>query len=134
MFWNGHGRKVRSEQIESALALKVVALVDELIANGIEPFAMLYHWDLPQSLQDPGGWEQRDTASADPCDLHGIRQQGGIQRASLPIIPGVNRYCRLAANRRCNTMVTRSQHDHRRAHLHPAVEIDHILIGYADAA
>jgi beta-glucosidase len=40
-------------------------LVDELIANGIEPFATLYHWDLPQALQDSGGgWESRDTSKA----------------------------------------------------------------------
>jgi beta-glucosidase len=37
-------------------------LVTDLHAAGIEPQITLYHWDLPQALQDRGGWEHRDTA------------------------------------------------------------------------
>ena len=37
-------------------------LVEGMLERGIAPLATLYHWDLPQALQDDGGWASRDTA------------------------------------------------------------------------
>ncbi|WP_214409642.1 GH1 family beta-glucosidase [Sphaerisporangium fuscum] len=46
-------------------------LVDELCAKGIVPAATIFHWDLPQALEDEGGWLERDTARhfADYADI-----------------------------------------------------------------
>ena len=38
-------------------------LVDATLAAGVRPLATLYHWDLPQALEDAGGWPERDTAA-----------------------------------------------------------------------
>jgi beta-glucosidase len=39
-------------------------VVDGLLARGVRPVPTLYHWDLPQPLEDAGGWLSRDTAAA----------------------------------------------------------------------
>ncbi|MGD9881875.1 MAG: GH1 family beta-glucosidase [Geminicoccaceae bacterium] len=61
-------------------------LVDTLLASGIEPYATLYHWDLPQALQARGGWESRDTAEAfGAYAAHVVRRLGDRVRRFFPL-------------------------------------------------
>jgi beta-glucosidase len=52
----------RGKPLEAGLSF-YSRLVDGLLERGIKPIATLYHWDLPQALEDAGGWPERDTAS-----------------------------------------------------------------------
>jgi beta-glucosidase len=56
-------------------------LVDELLANGIEPLLTLYHWDLPAALDDRGGWLNPDSADwfADYADVMFNRLDGRVK-------------------------------------------------------
>jgi beta-glucosidase len=58
-------------------------LVDGLLARGIQPHATLYHWDLPQALQDQGGWAARDTALRFAEYAEGIGRRLGDRLASI---------------------------------------------------
>ncbi|WP_232663235.1 GH1 family beta-glucosidase [Pseudonocardia sp. TRM90224] len=63
--WSRITPQVTAEELgpvnEAGLAF-YSALVDELLAAGIAPTVTLYHWDLPQALEDAGGWAHRATA------------------------------------------------------------------------
>ncbi len=89
-------------------------LVDGLLERRIVPFITLYHWDLPQALQDRGGWQNRDTARyfQDYADLVTRRLGDRVQHwitLNEPYIaadhgyvagvhaPGIREYLRLSA-------------------------------------
>lgn len=58
-------------------------LTDGLLARGLSPHVTLYHWDLPQPLQDKGGWESRDTASRFADYAHVIAERLGDRVTSF---------------------------------------------------
>jgi beta-glucosidase len=61
-------------------------LVDELCARGIAPHVTLYHWDLPQALEDAGGWPARATAEAFARYADVVARRIGDRAASIATI------------------------------------------------
>ena len=57
-------------------------LIDALLAAGIEPWLCLYHWDMPQALDDLGGWTTRDSVGwfADYATLVASRYGDRVKR------------------------------------------------------
>jgi beta-glucosidase len=66
-------------------------LIDGLLEAGIEPWLCLYHWDLPQALDDEGGWLSRDAAGwfADYATLVARRYGDRVKRFATFNEPGV---------------------------------------------
>jgi beta-glucosidase len=58
-------------------------LVDGLLARGVKPFLTLYHWDLPQALQERGGWAARDTAHRFVDYARGVQRRLGDRLAAI---------------------------------------------------
>ncbi len=58
-------------------------LVDGLISRGITPYLTLNHWDLPQALQDKGGWQNRETIAHFVHYAQGIAKRLGHKVASI---------------------------------------------------
>ena len=58
-------------------------LVDGLLARGVKPFLTLNHWDLPQALQDQGGWAARDTVHHFVDYARGINERLGDRVAAI---------------------------------------------------
>lgn len=67
-------------------------LIDALLGAGIEPWLCLYHWDLPQALEDHGGWTCRDSAIwfADYAALIGRRYGDRVKRFATFNEPAVS--------------------------------------------
>lgn len=59
IFPNGRGGQPNSRGLDF-----YSRIVDGMLDRGLEPWATIYHWDLPQALQEQGGWNNRDTVAA----------------------------------------------------------------------
>jgi beta-glucosidase len=58
-------------------------LVDGLLERGVAPYLTLHHWDLPQALQDKGGWANRDTVHRFVDYAQGVAARMGDRITSI---------------------------------------------------
>ena len=58
-------------------------LIDGLLERGVAPYLTLYHWDLPQALQDSGGWMNRDTVGRFADYAAEVARRFGSRAASI---------------------------------------------------
>ncbi len=58
-------------------------MVDGLLARGVQPYLTLNHWDLPQALQDQGGWASRDTVHRFVDYARGVNQRLGDRLVAI---------------------------------------------------
>jgi beta-glucosidase len=98
-------------------------LVDALLDVGVEPVATLYHWDLPQPLEDLGGWPARDTASAfaDYAAIVGAALGDRVQRWSTVNEPW------------CSSMLGYAAGVHAPGRTEPGIAVaaaHHLLLGH----
>jgi beta-glucosidase len=102
-------------------------LVDELLGKGIQPWPTLYHWDLPQALQDVGGWTERDTA-AHFADYAGIVHDALGDRVS---------HWSTLNEPMCSALLGHQAGQHapgERNAPHAARAVHHLLLGHGRAA
>lgn len=68
--------------------------VESMLENGVSPFIMLYHWDLPQALQNKGGWLNRDTAEylAELSEIIFEAFPSGVMHWGTILEPQINAY------------------------------------------
>jgi beta-glucosidase len=103
------------------------SLVDELLDAGVEPVVTLYHWDLPQALEDDGGWPVRATAEA-------FAEYASVVDAALG--DRVRRWCTVNEPW-CASMLGYCGGQHAPGRTEPAAAVaaaHHLLLGHGLAA
>lgn len=98
-------------------------LVDELTARGVEPWLTLYHWDMPQALQEKGGWAARDSAYlfADYAEATYRRLGGKVRHWSTLNEPW------------CSSFLSYAAGEHAPGHTAPSEAVDavhHLLLAH----